>query len=141
MYRAVPLGACGLGAASRATPLLDTCSIGTVSFQRRASTSHSVALSLGQRCRLDELVCNGTLVTSVASYAQSLALCVVRRIECEQGAIDLVREHDATDCQVRELRCQGGRVRPDDYFGDKSACEVCVFYVVVVVIIVTNISK
>jgi hypothetical protein len=79
----------------------------------------------GQRCRLNELVCNGTLVTSIAHYSQSLALCVVRKLRCAGDVIDLTREHNAVDCRVRQLRCQGGRVAPDNYFGDKSACEVC----------------
>ena len=35
-----------------------------------------------------------------------------------------MNEYAADDCAVVELRCEGKRVAPDRYYGDRSLCDV-----------------
>jgi hypothetical protein len=111
VYRVNELAACNLGRATVATLQRNTC-------------------NSPRRCRLDRLVCNGTVVDDVGGYSKPLELCIVRSLDCHDDTddtfptnYDLFTEQNMRDCRVRELMCDGVRTPPDRFYGDRSRCD------------------
>lgn len=70
---------------------------GDVGRVARVAAPNVDTCRLARRCTLDRLLCNGTVVDNIAQFDRPLAICVVQRLECDDEAVDLVNEYDATD--------------------------------------------
>jgi hypothetical protein len=138
VYRAAPLRACGIGVATVTSLPVNTCSLARRCTLDTLVCNGTLVDDVGgyakplQLCVVRSLLCrddddDANATTTLAQRVQSQ----LGRLVGGGGGGDpfpaqynLFVEQDHRDCTVRELSCDGVRVLPDQFFGDRSRCDV-----------------